>query len=484
MRFPLAPDETYYWEWSRRPALGYYDQGPLVAWWMKLGTIPFGDTVLGVRFGTVLAAVFTQAAVYSLGARLFGPRVGLMGMLPLLITPLGLAGGLTATYDPLVVMFWAVAMASAARAVLSNCRGAWAVCGASVGFGLLSKHTMFLFLPAMLGWLAAGSSLRHWLRRPQPYLALLLALAVFSPNLWWQSQNQWQTFGHLFLLTGKGLDQPFARRLGDFLGSQAAILTPVLIVLLVAAAWQFRPRGRILSSQGASVLFWMSVPLLMLFTAMVAKSKVQANWAACAWLTPGIALAAAVERKSGWWGRRQLWRLGCFSALLLTLPVAMPEIRVLLHLPFPQKWDQMNKLYGGAELGAAIDRERMKMQQRTGRLPAVASTTYDLAARAAFYTSGRPAVRCLFVGTRDNSYRAFNRTADLQEGGDAVVVDDRGPDDPLLPPFAKVFSKVEAAPEVVVVYRRPLYTQPVRISHLYRCYGYRPNPAVETPSGG
>ena len=36
--FPLIGDEAYYWLWSRRPALGYFDHPPMVAWLITLST--------------------------------------------------------------------------------------------------------------------------------------------------------------------------------------------------------------------------------------------------------------------------------------------------------------------------------------------------------------------------------------------------------------------------------------------------------------
>src|SRR5829696_9222630 len=52
---PLFPDETYYWEFSRRLAGGYFDHPPAIAWLVHVGTAIFGDTPLGVRFGPVVA---------------------------------------------------------------------------------------------------------------------------------------------------------------------------------------------------------------------------------------------------------------------------------------------------------------------------------------------------------------------------------------------------------------------------------------------
>jgi len=44
---PLLPDETYYWEWSRHIAAGYFDHPPAVALLIRSGTAIFGQTALG-----------------------------------------------------------------------------------------------------------------------------------------------------------------------------------------------------------------------------------------------------------------------------------------------------------------------------------------------------------------------------------------------------------------------------------------------------
>jgi hypothetical protein len=36
---PLAPDEAYYWVWSRALAAGYLDHPPMVALWIRIGTV-------------------------------------------------------------------------------------------------------------------------------------------------------------------------------------------------------------------------------------------------------------------------------------------------------------------------------------------------------------------------------------------------------------------------------------------------------------
>src|SRR2546425_4091853 len=80
LRFPLAPDETYYWQWGRHLDWGYYDQGPMIAWVIRAGCALFGNTPLGVRSGIILAALPTQIFLYGLFRDLLGRRTAIIGL--------------------------------------------------------------------------------------------------------------------------------------------------------------------------------------------------------------------------------------------------------------------------------------------------------------------------------------------------------------------------------------------------------------------
>src|SRR5882724_10330037 len=87
-RIPLDPDESYYWEWSRRLALGYYDHPPAIAYLIRAGTAIFGPTALGVRFVPVLANLGGGLILVLLARRLGGPRAGLDAALLVLSLPI------------------------------------------------------------------------------------------------------------------------------------------------------------------------------------------------------------------------------------------------------------------------------------------------------------------------------------------------------------------------------------------------------------
>lgn len=481
--YPLAPDETYYWEWSRRPAWGYYDQGPLVAWWIRVSCLLLGDNPLGVRSGIVVAALLSSGFLFLLARDLWGCRAGLLAILFSSVTPLAMAGGFIATYDPLMVLLWSACLWLGWRAIgrgrdpRPTPEAPWLALGAAFGMGLLAKHTMALLAPCLLMALAGRPDWRPLLRRRAPWLALALALAAYAPSLAWQADHDWMTFRHLLVLTGKGADTGAARRLGEFVGSQVLLLTPIVFGGMVAAlAWCWRGRGR----PELWYLFCASAPVLLFFTLLALKSKIQANWAVAGWMGATVALAGWLAEQDR---RRLAWSAGV-SAGILTLLVLWPQARLATGIRLPARLDQMNKLYGGPELGRAADRERAAMERETGEPVVPGAATYDNASRMAFYMAGQPKAVCLFIGTRPNSYLLWNHEAGLRPGGNALLADDYAPGAPRRPRFEALFARVAPVARAIPVHRRPLYDEPVRIYYLYRCYGYRPNPRVETPRGG
>ncbi len=508
LRFPLAPDETYYWEWSRQLDWGYYDQGPVIAWLIRASTELFGSTELGVRGGIVLTATLTLALVYWAGRRLSGAWAGLLAMLCAAVTPMGTVGGFVATYDVPLVLFWTMAICCLVWATEGNealhagrinvcvARGwlPWVLLGIAGGLGVSSKYTMVLAVPCAVLYLYTQPDLRPWLRRPHPYVALAIAVALVMPNLVWQARHEWVSVLHVSGLTAKADTHGPLRRLGDFIGSQIGLVTPLLFGGMSTALWSIGRPGRRLADKGTQIGFWFSVPVLLLFVLLSLKAKVQANWAVCGWVGAALAYAGWVfhggsvdarhsEKEprevagSGSQPARHRRRLRYAAvatglAAIISLLAGWPEFRVAVGLRIPARLDQSRKMYGGRELATACVQEMRKMA-REGVAPIVGAATYDNASRLAFYLPGQPRVYCFFLGTRDNQYRFLNAAAGLTKGRNALIVDHRPPDDPLLPAFHTLFERVEPVREPVVVWVRPIYDEPVVTYYLYRCYRYR-----------
>src|SRR5665213_3322689 len=227
---PLTFDEAYYWMWSKHLAGGYYDHPPMVALVKRLGTMIAGDTELGVRLVAILLALPMSWAVYRTAAILFGgARVGSTATILLNVTLMAAVGTMIVTPDAPLLVASSFVLFCLAK-VLESGRGAWWLAvGAAVGAALLSKYTALFFGPAILIWLVAVPKLRRWLISPWPYLGGIVALAIFSPVIWWNADHQWVSF---IKQIGRARIEDFRPSfIGELIPTQIAFATPLVFIL-------------------------------------------------------------------------------------------------------------------------------------------------------------------------------------------------------------------------------------------------------------
>ena len=288
---PLAPDEAYYWVWSRALASGYLDHPPMVAGWIWLGTALLGDGALGVRLlgplsGLVGAWLLAATAGDVCGDRRLGARAALLLNATLL---LGI-GTVTMTPDTPLIFFWTLGVFGCGRLLATGDGRWWGLIGLASGLALDSKYTGVLLPVGVLLWLVWVPGLRPWLRRPQPWLAAALALALFAPVLAWNAGHDWVSFAKQGGRTGDWQPGRAAQFLGELLAGQIGLATPVLAGLFGLGLWQVAKQGWRREPGGSllAILAWL--PLLV-FAQHALGDRVQANWPAI--LYPTAALAAA-----------------------------------------------------------------------------------------------------------------------------------------------------------------------------------------------
>lgn len=190
----LIPDEAYYWQYAQHMDLSFYDHPPMVAWLIWLGTAIVGHNEFGVRIGALLCGSITLGYLYALAQNLYDKSTAMRTLLLLAILPLGFGSGLLMTPDAPLVAAWAAALYYMERALIAGRSMAWLGMGIAFGTGLLSEYAIGLLGIAALVFIIADPVARHWMKRPHPYLAALLALALFSPVLIWNYENNWASF--------------------------------------------------------------------------------------------------------------------------------------------------------------------------------------------------------------------------------------------------------------------------------------------------
>lgn len=319
---PLSSDEAYYWLWSRHLAAGYYDHPPAIAFLIRAGTTLFGNTSFGVRAVGILLSFAASWFVWRTGAILGrDEKVGAKACLFFNLTLMLTVESLAATPDAPSIVTAAAFCWSLAKVAETGDGRWWLAAGLAAGLGLLSKYTaLFLGLGA-LAWLVACLPMRRSLLTVWPYAGGLLALVLFVPNLWWNAAHGWATL--LFQFGRIGGEHYTLRFLLEFLGAQAVLATPFILVLgvmgLAASSWRDERQALV------PAILWISIAY---FAWHSLHDRVQGNWPS--FLYPLLCVAAALAAERMDWSS---WRrpLAHWSARL-----AVPIAAILLLCGYAQ----------------------------------------------------------------------------------------------------------------------------------------------------
>jgi 4-amino-4-deoxy-L-arabinose transferase-like glycosyltransferase/membrane-associated phospholipid phosphatase len=276
----LEEDEAYQWLWSKHLALSYYSKPPLIAYAQFLGTSIWGDTAFGVRFFSPVIGAVLSVMVLRFFAREVNARAGFFLVLILTATPLAALGTILMTVDPLSVLFWSAAMFAGWRAVQEKATTRdWLWVGLWMGLGFLSKYTALFQWLCWAVFFALSPPARKQLRRPGPYLALLVNLVCTLPVLIWNWQRDWVTVSHVADDAGahQGWEHPVRFPL-EFLGMEFALLNPVFFAGMVWAGIALWRRGR--NNPKLTYFFCMGAPLFLSYFLYSFRSRILPNWIA------------------------------------------------------------------------------------------------------------------------------------------------------------------------------------------------------------
>lgn len=368
---PLSPDEAYYWIWSRALAGGYYDHPPMVALWIRAGTLLLGDTALGVRLFAPLSVALASVALAWAGAILTGDRGrGVMAAILLNATlALGI-GAVSMTPDTPLLFFWILTLAALAR-ILAGGHGAWfLVVGLCAGLALASKYSAGLLGIAIALWLLAVPAMRPWLRGPWPWLGGVVAMIVFSPVILWNAGHGWIGF----IKQGGRVGGLHLDRAGfyfvELVAGQIGMFTPGIFILVCAGIVLALRASRQGIEPGVSLLLLLSLLPFPVLLEHTLTDRVQANW-------PVIIYPSAVLLATMAWPRWHRFAAGFGFALIVPIYVhAMWPV-----LPVPPKLDpSMKRFAGWAELAASLEATR-----RAQGAHFIAADNYALAAILAWH---------------------------------------------------------------------------------------------------
>jgi hypothetical protein len=309
----LGYGESYHFSCARHPSLSYFDHPPLSLLIGYLSMLLFDDVgPLLLRWPFIAMFAGTTWLIYTLGCRFFGERAGFYAALLLNLSAVfSLSVATFLQSDGPLVFFSVCCVACLARIFFDEPKPVmwwWIGVGLTLGLAMLSKyHAVFLIFGAGMFALTSQRH-RRWIWHPGPYLAIMIAVAVFSPVLIWNARHDWISF---LWQGGRGLDARGLRF--DWLlrniGGQALWLLPWIWAPLLWELFACFHSGR--QNTPRWFLAWMAVAPIALFTTVSAYAPIgfHFHWQAPGYLMLFLALGDTVDRRLASGSRLTRWWL-------------------------------------------------------------------------------------------------------------------------------------------------------------------------------
>lgn len=212
------------WEW------GYEKHPPLSAWAAEAAAVLGNGVDAPLYLMSQICIGLGFWGMYRLGKRLFGPAVGLLGLLAM--EGIVYNNFTSPELNVNVVQFpcWAWALDSFWLGVHTRQLRWWLLLGGCVGMALLGKYlAVFLALPLLIFLVISPAGRASW-KTAGPYLALLTAIGVFGPHLVWASEHEWVTVLYGLRRAGGGGVRPWTDHVLHPLDFLASILFNVSLV--------------------------------------------------------------------------------------------------------------------------------------------------------------------------------------------------------------------------------------------------------------
>jgi 4-amino-4-deoxy-L-arabinose transferase-like glycosyltransferase len=303
----LYPDEAQYWFWSLTPDFGYFSKPPLLAWVIRLTTSVCGQEEFCIRISSPLLHAATSLAVFFLGKLLYDARTGFWAAIIHATLPAVFYSANLISTDVPLLFFWALAMIGLWRLIETPDWGWALLTGVALGLGFMSKYAMSYFLIGAALFMVFDARARARAVSLQMISVVLVAAAIFAPNVWWNLSHDFATVSHTAAnanWTARSLFNP--GKLLKFLGDQFAVFGPILFAALLV--WLVTVRTRLKASPAARqdlYLLCFTLPPLLVVAGQAFISRANANWAVTAYVAATVLITAWLLRME----RRNLLKL-------------------------------------------------------------------------------------------------------------------------------------------------------------------------------
>jgi hypothetical protein len=307
---PLGIDESYYLLYGEYFQWHFYDHPFMVGAALKFVSklLPF-DFPFIYRIPFILASTVTTYFVFLIGKDLRGERVGLLAAILLSVTPyFSLIAGFFVMPDPLLMMFWSIAIYFASKILLKvdlekNIQNEFLIC-----FGIFAGLAMASKIHAVLLWFGFFSYAllyrRAIFKNSYFWVSLILSFLAWTPMIWWNYQNNWINFtfyqSRVDANQGLQLDYFFREFSGQILYQNPIVWFFILVFGLILP---FKK----LSEKSKMLLLFFSIPLILLVFLLSLFKETLPHWSGPSYLSLILLGVIGIEDSSRWSSKLGFW---------------------------------------------------------------------------------------------------------------------------------------------------------------------------------
>jgi len=424
---PLHGDEAYYWMWSHHLQAGYYDHPPMIAFMIYLTNF-ISESEWGVRLVNVFSFSIAAVYIFKFTSELSDEKTALNAILIFLSVIIVNAGYIITTTDAPTILFWTLSLYYSYRAIFYGAWIEYILAGVTLGLLMLSKYTSILLVSSILLFILLKK--REILTNIKFYTALLIALIIVSPMVWWNYQHDWISF--LFQIH-HGSSNGYKINLESFftfIAGQFGIFSPVFAWIL----FYYLYKEKLFYKN--EKLFFIALSVVITIGLFLYKSlfkKMGLNFDAPAYIGGVILVAFVISQ----YGMTKLFKIGLGVALFFTI---LGRYLFLFHLDIIR-----TEMYKSDEIVKRVVTFAQPGDKFYGDHLAVA-------AYLKYYLPGHPDTD-VATHSRYSQYDMWRKKGFLKDG--LVVMRNRRKDNEL----KKLYKNVELIDtNVVVPKRRVFYT--------------------------
>ena len=374
----LSFDEAYYWMYSQNLDWGYFDHPPAVALMIKMGTLIWGNSEIGVRFFANILTICSYLILFKIIEK---KNISYF-LISILSMPLVLFSGLFALPDTPLLFFTVTFFYFVKRYIDSDSVLNAIFIAISIAGIFFSKYYGILIV--LLTVLANMS----FLKRKSFWLIILMVCIFFLPHVYWQYKNDFVSFKfHLF---GRKEKHFSFSNISNYVTSQIALLGFFNLFLMIYLFMKNKFRKPF-----ERIMVFNSIGFLGFLFFLSFRNQIEANWTASVAISLIILFSGLiVDKYKKYYFLFSILPIG----LVTTLYIGIGSL-TFFEKDLMSKESRINEIIGWKS-------ERIpKILEECGDRRIIADT-YQVASKVGFYTN--KVVPALHINSRESQYSLWN----------------------------------------------------------------------------